>query len=144
MGLSVAPVTDWRLYDTIYTERFMSTPQRNAVGYREGAPLTFADRLSDNQRLLLVHGDLDDNVHYQNVVQMADAFQSANKQFDMMIYPGRDHGIGGGITRLHLPTLLTTYVGAHLVGRSNSPAVHRPPVTSAVRSRRLPQRTPLC
>ena len=117
MGLSVAPVTDWRLYDTIYTERFMSTPQRNAVGYREGAPLTFADRLSDNQRLLLVHGDLDDNVHYQNVVQMADAFQSANKQFDMMIYPGRDHGIGGGITRLHLHTLLTNYVSDHLVGR---------------------------
>lgn len=114
LGISVAPVTDWRFYDTIYTERFMSTPQKNAIGYTEGAPIHYAERLSDNQNLLIIHGDLDDNVHYQNAVQMIDALQSANKQFDMMIYPGRDHGIGGGVTRLHLHQLMTDYLADHL------------------------------
>lgn len=114
MGMSVAPVTDWRFYDTIYTERYMSTPQKNAIGYREGAPITYADRLSENQKLLIVHGDLDDNVHYQNAVQMIDALQDANKQFDLMIYPGRDHGIGGGVTRLHLHRLMTNYIEGNL------------------------------
>ncbi len=114
LGMSVAPVTDWRFYDTIYTERFMSTPQKNAVGYSEGAPINYADRMSDNQNLLIVHGDLDDNVHYQNAVQMIDALQEANKQFDLMIYPGRDHGIAGGVTRLHLHTLMTDYVADNL------------------------------
>ncbi len=116
MGMSVAPVTDWRFYDTIYTERYMSTPQRNAAGYDAGAPIRLAANLADNQDLLLVHGDLDDNVHFQNTVQMADALQAAGKQFDLMVYPGRNHGIGGGNTRLHLFTLLTDYVRDNLVG----------------------------
>ena len=114
LGVSVAPVASWRQYDTIYTERYMSTPQRNEQGYRNSAPVTWADRLGDNQDLLIVHGDLDDNVHFQNTVQMADALQQAGKQFDLMIYPGRNHGISGGMTRLHLYTLITGYIADNL------------------------------
>jgi dipeptidyl-peptidase 4 len=114
LGMSVAPVTDWRFYDTIYTERYMSTPGANAVGYQEGSAIRLADRLSGNQRLLIVHGDLDDNVHYQNAVQMIDALQREGKQFDMMMYPGRDHGIAGGDTRLHLHRLMTNYIERNL------------------------------
>ncbi len=114
LGVSVAPVTSWRQYDTIYTERYMSTPQRNEEGYRNSAPVTWADRLRDNQDLLIVHGDLDDNVHFQNTVQMADALQQAGKQFDLMMYPGRNHGIYGGMTRLHLYTLVTGYIADNL------------------------------
>ena len=109
-GASVAPVTDWRQYDTIYTERYMSTPQKNESGYVNGAPLTYADRLKTHQRLLLVHGDFDDNVHFQNAAQMANAFQAENKQFDFMMYPGRNHGIFGGKTRLHLFTMMTQFI----------------------------------
>ncbi len=114
VGISVAPVTDWRQYDTIYTERYMSTPHKNADGYRRGSPITYADRLRDDQNLLIIHGDLDDNVHFQNAVQMIEALQRANKQFDMMIYPGHDHGIAGGNTRLHLFTLATNYLVENL------------------------------
>lgn len=110
LGMAVAPVTDWRLYDTIYTERYMSTPQKNEKGYREGSPIHYAHRLRDEQNLLIVHGDYDDNVHFQNTVQMVDALQAANRQFDLMVYPGRDHAIYGGKTRLHLYTLLTNYL----------------------------------
>lgn len=117
VGVSVAPVTDWRLYDTIYTERYMSTPQNNPEGYDLGAPVKMAGNLADDQRLLLIHGDFDDNVHYQNAVQMADALQAANKQFEMMVYPGRNHGIYGGQTRLHLHNLMTDFIEEHLVGR---------------------------
>ncbi len=114
LGVSVAPVTDWRLYDTIYTERYMSTPQKNEAGYKKGAPLTYADRLQDHQKLLIIHGDFDDNVHFQNTVQMVDALQRANKQFGMMMYPGRNHGIFGGSTRLNLFKKATEYIKAHL------------------------------
>ncbi len=114
LGVAVAPVSDWRLYDTIYTERFMSTPQNNAGGYDLAAPVRYADRLADNQKLLIIHGDADDNVHYQNTVQMIDALQQANKQFSMMVYPGRNHGIYGGMTRLHLYGLITEFVKNNL------------------------------
>lgn len=113
MGMSVAPVTDWRLYDTIYTERYMSTPQRNPDGYAL-SPIGLAENLDEDADLLIVHGDFDDNVHFQNAIQMADALQAAGKQFDLMVYPGRNHGIYGGTTRLHLFTLLTDYVREHL------------------------------
>ncbi|MEZ4699599.1 MAG: S9 family peptidase [Rhodothermales bacterium] len=109
-GAAVAPVTDWRLYDTIYTERFMSTPANNRDGYVVGAPVNYASRLEPHQRLLLVHGDFDDNVHFQNAAQMADALQAANKQFEFMMYPGRNHGIFGGKTRLHLHTMMTDFI----------------------------------
>lgn len=114
VGAAVAPVTDWRLYDTIYTERYMSTPQKNPRGYRKGAPIYYADRMQTDQDLLLVHGDMDDNVHFQNSVRMVDALQEANKQFEFMMYPGRDHGIYGGLTRLHLFRLLTDFVTENL------------------------------
>ncbi len=116
VGLAVAPVTSWRFYDTIYTERFMSTPQKNPEGYDADVPIDLAGRLQDDQHLLIVHGDFDDNVHYQNTVQMVDALQAEGKQFDLMVYPGRNHGIYGGQTRLHLFTLLTDYVRENLVG----------------------------
>lgn len=114
-GLSVAPVTDWRFYDTIYTERYMSTPQNNEEGYERGAPLNYADQMEETQDLIIVHGDYDDNVHFQNSVQMVDALQAANKQFEFMMYPGRNHGIYGGVTRLHLFTALTDFIEESLV-----------------------------
>ena len=117
-GVSVAPVTDWRLYDTIYTERYMAPPQRNADGYKNGAPLTYADRLREDQHLMMVHGDDDDNVHFQNSVQMVNRLQAANKQFRFMMYPTHEHGIAGGNTRLHLFTMITDMVTEHLAPAS--------------------------
>ena len=116
-GVAVAPVTSWRQYDTIYTERYLSTPQKNASGYDLGSPTTYAANLSDTQDLLIVHGDADDNVHVQNTMAMVDALQAANKPFDMMIYPGRNHGIYGGNTRMHLFTMLTRYLAESLAGQ---------------------------
>ncbi|MEM6327506.1 MAG: S9 family peptidase [Bacteroidota bacterium] len=111
MGISIAPVTSWRQYDTIYTERYLSTPQKNPEGYDLGSPVTYADRLQDHQDLLIVHGDADDNVHPQNTYAMADALQREGKQFEMMIYPGRSHGIYEGRgTRLHLYTMMTEFI----------------------------------
>ncbi|MDT7856608.1 S9 family peptidase [Rubrivirga sp. S365] len=115
-GAAVAPVTSWRQYDTIYTERYLSTPQKNPGGYDLGSPTTYADRLAPGQDLLIVHGDADDNVHVQNSYAMVDALQAAGKQFDLMIYPGRNHGIYGGGTRLHLYTLLTDFFAESLGG----------------------------
>ena len=106
-GVSVAPVTDWRLYDTIYTERFMRTPQENPDGY-DNSPVHKADDLTGE--LLLIHGTGDDNVHFQNTVQLANALQAADKQFDLMIYPNRTHGISGGNTTVHLFTLITDWL----------------------------------
>jgi dipeptidyl-peptidase-4 len=114
LGVSVAPVSDWRQYDTIYTERYMSTPQKNEEGYDLGAPIKYVDRMSDEQMLLLVHGDADDNVHVQNSIQMVDALQAANKQFRFMVYPGRNHGIHGGTTSLHLFTMITEFIVENL------------------------------
>lgn len=115
VSMAVAPVTDWRQYDTIYTERYMRTPQENAAGYTAGAPVALAANFDDaRQRMLIVHGDLDDNVHFQNAIQLADALQRANKQFDFAVYPGRDHGIGGGRIRLHLHRFMTEYLRTHL------------------------------
>ena len=113
-GVAVAPVTSWRQYDTIYTERYLSTPQKNASGYDLGSPTTYAANLADSQDLLIVHGDADDNVHVQNTMAMVDALQAENKQFDLMIYPGRNHGIYGGNTRMHLFTMLTRYLAESL------------------------------
>lgn len=114
-GMAVAPVTSWRQYDTIYTERYLSTPQKNPEGYDLGSPVTYAENLRDDQALLMIHGDADDNVHPQNTYAMADALQAAGKQFEMMIYPGRSHGIYEGRgTRYHLFTLLTDFVRENL------------------------------
>lgn len=113
-GIAVAPVTTWRHYDTIYTERYLSTPQKNPEGYDLGSPVTYAENLRPEQDLLLIHGDFDDNVHVQNTILMADALIGANKQFEMMIYPGRNHGIYGGTTRLHLFSLMTDFLARSL------------------------------
>ena len=115
-GVAVAPVTKWRTYDTIYTERYLSTPQLNPQGYDAGSPTTYAANLRDDQHLLIVHGDADDNVHVQNTMAMVDALQAANKPFEMMLYPGRNHGIYGGRTRMHLYTMLTRHFARTLAG----------------------------
>lgn len=99
-GIAVAPVTHFKFYDTVYTERFMRTPKENADGYNNYAPLMLADSLQG--RLLLCHGTADDNVHYQNTVDYAEALVQAGKQFEMQIYRNRNHSIYGGNTRLHL------------------------------------------
>jgi len=108
-GMSVAPVADQRYYDTIYQERYMGLPKDNALGYKNGSPITFAENLKGN--LLLVHGTGDDNVHYQNAEALINTLVKANKPFTMMSYPNRSHGINEGRnTSLHLYELLTRYL----------------------------------
>jgi dipeptidyl-peptidase-4 len=106
-GVAVAPVTDFRLYDTIWTERYMGLPNDNKAGYDAASILTYADKLKG--KLLMVHGMADDNVHLQNTVQLQNAFQAANQQFEVMYYHGRNHRISGGNTQLHLFTMITNY-----------------------------------
>ena len=112
MGISVAPVTDWKFYDSIYTERYMRTPKENPDGYKESAPLNYADRLKG--KYLLIHGTADDNVHFQNSAEWLLALQKANKQFDFMAYPNKNHGISGGVTRLNLYTKMSNYIWGNL------------------------------
>ncbi len=107
-ALAVAPVTDWRLYDTIYTERYMRTPEDNPAGYAESAALSYADSLRGS--FLLVHGTGDDNVHFQNSVRLVERLEAANKQFDMRIYPNKTHAIAGGTTSENLYGLFTTWL----------------------------------
>jgi dipeptidyl-peptidase-4 len=112
-GMSVAPVPDERLYDTIYQERYMGLPDENAADYREGSPLTYAGKLEGN--LLVVHGSGDDNVHYQGTERLVNALVSANRPFTMMVYPNRTHCIcEGDQTTLHLFSLLTRYLEQNL------------------------------
>lgn len=108
MAIAVAPVSSWRFYDTIYTERYMQTPQENPSGYDENSPITYVDNLKGDY--LLVHGGADDNVHLQNTMRMVEALIQANKQFDWAIYPDKNHGIYGGNTRLHLFTRMTKFI----------------------------------
>ena len=111
MAIAVAPVTNWRYYDTVYTERFMRTPQENPNGYDRNSPITYAGQFDDERnKFLLIHGTADDNVHVQNAMDLASALIEANKQFDMMIYPDKNHGIYGGKTRIQLYTLMTNYI----------------------------------
>lgn len=108
MGMAVAPVTHWKFYDTIYTERFMQTPEMNPEGYKKGAPLNKVEKIKGNY--LLVHGTGDDNVHFQNSVEMINELVEHNIQFETMYYPDRNHGIYGGNTRRHLYKMLTDFV----------------------------------
>jgi dipeptidyl-peptidase-4 len=112
MGIAIAPVTNWRYYDNIYTERFMRTPQENAKGYDENSPIHYVEKLKG--KYLLIHGSGDDNVHYQNTMEMINALVKADKQFDLFIYPNRNHGIYGGNTRNHLFKKLFEYTLNHL------------------------------
>ncbi len=107
-GIAVAPVTNWRFYDTIYTERYLSTPQENPAGYDENSPINFVDMLKG--KYLLIHGSADDNVHLQNTMEMSRALIKANKQFEQFIYPDKNHGISGGTTRLNLFTRMTDFI----------------------------------
>jgi dipeptidyl-peptidase-4 len=113
-GISVAPVTHWKLYDTIYTERYMRTPSENPEGYRKGAPLEHAAKLDAD--LFLVHGTGDDNVHPQNTVRMVQALEEANKQFRMRIYPNERHGIEDAADRVNLFEGMTGFLQETLGG----------------------------
>jgi dipeptidyl-peptidase-4 len=108
MAIAVAPVTNWRFYDSVYTERYMQTPQENASGYDENSPINHVSKLKGS--FLLVHGSADDNVHLQNSMLMIEALVQANKQFDWAIYPDKNHGIYGGATRLQLYTKMTNFI----------------------------------
>ncbi|MCC8360900.1 S9 family peptidase [Salinimicrobium sediminilitoris] len=112
MAIAVAPVTSWRFYDSIYTERYMTTPQENPSGYDENSPINHVEKLKGDY--LLIHGTGDDNVHVQNTMRMIEALVQANKQFDWAIYPDKNHGIYGGNTRLHLYTLMTNFIEENL------------------------------
>lgn len=111
-AIAVAPVTSWRFYDTIYTERFMQTPEMNPDGYYKGSPLNYAEQIEGDY--LLVHGTGDDNVHFQNSVEMVNRLVEAGVQFETMFYPNRNHGIYGGNTREHLYKLLNDFIIEHL------------------------------
>jgi dipeptidyl-peptidase-4 len=108
MAIAVAPVTNWRFYDSIYTERYLQTPQENASGYDDNSPINFVSKLKGN--FLLIHGSADDNVHVQNSMQMIEALIQANKQFDWAIYPDKNHGIYGGKTRIQLFNKMTNFI----------------------------------
>ncbi|MGB0838317.1 MAG: S9 family peptidase [Flavobacteriaceae bacterium] len=113
MAIAVAPVTSWRYYDSVYTERYMRTPQENPSGYDENSPIFHAAKLTG--KYLLIHGTGDDNVHVQNTMQMINALVKENKQFDLMIYPDRAHGIyRGQNTRLQLYQKMTNFIESNL------------------------------
>jgi dipeptidyl-peptidase 4 len=107
-GVAVAPVVNWRFYDTIYTERFMRTPQENPNGYDDNSPVNHAGELKG--KLLLIHGTADDNVHLQNSMEMAEKLIKENKQFEMFLYPDKNHSISGGNTRFHLYSMITEFI----------------------------------
>jgi dipeptidyl-peptidase 4 len=112
MAIAVAPVTNWRFYDSVYTERYMQTPQENASGYDQNSPINHVDKLKG--KFLLIHGSGDDNVHVQNSMQMMEALIQANKQFDSQIYPDKNHGIYGGKTRIQLYNKMTNFIKENL------------------------------
>jgi dipeptidyl-peptidase-4 len=112
MAIAVAPVTNWRFYDSIYTERYMQTPQENASGYDDNSPINHVDKLKG--KFLLIHGSADDNVHVQNSMQMMEALIQANKPFDSQIYPDKNHGIYGGKTRIQLFHKMTNFIKENL------------------------------
>ena len=111
-GVAVAAPTDWRFYDSVYTERFMRTPKENMEGYNASSAILRADKL--NGELLLIHGTADDNVHLRNASEYSEALVQADKQFDMHIYTNRNHGIRGGNTTKHLLTRVSNFFIEHL------------------------------
>lgn len=111
-NIAVAPVTNWRYYDNIYTERFMRTPQENAQGYDDNSPVNFVKQIKG--KYLLIHGTADDNVHFQNSMEMNKALINANIPFEFMAYPNKAHGISGGNTRLHLFSKMLEFIKRNL------------------------------
>ncbi len=108
MAIAVAPVTNWRYYDTIYTERYMRTPQENGDGYDMNSPINHVDKIKG--KFLLVHGTADDNVHFQNTTELINSLVDANVDFDLAVYPNKNHGIYGGNTRNHLYEKMTNFI----------------------------------
>ncbi|MDY6801864.1 MAG: alpha/beta fold hydrolase [Bacteroidota bacterium] len=108
MAIAVAPVTSWRYYDSIYTELYMGLPQDNPNGYDDNSPLNHADKLKG--KYLLIHGTADDNVHFQNAIELSEKLVQENKQFEMQFYMDKDHGIYGGNTSYHLYTRMTNFI----------------------------------
>jgi len=107
-AVAVAPVTHWKFYDSIYSERYMQTPQLNPQGYEDGAPVNYAEELKG--KLLIIHGTADDNVHFQNSVELVNKLIENNKPVDVMYYPEKDHSIYGGMTRIHLFEKITNFI----------------------------------
>ena len=107
-AIAVAPVTNWRFYDSVYTERYMRTPQENPSGYDNNSPISFVEKLKGN--FLLIHGTADDNVHFQNSIMLSEALIQANKTFDQAYYPNKNHSINGGNTSLHLRTKMSEFI----------------------------------
>lgn len=112
MAIAVAPVTNWRFYDSIYTERYMGLPKDNAKGYDEYSPVNNMDKMKG--KLLLIHGTGDDNVHFQNSVELVNVLVDKNKQYEFYMYPDRNHSIRGGNTSLHLYTKMTNFIQTNL------------------------------
>jgi len=111
-GISVAPVTNWRYYDNIYTERYMGLPKDNATGYDDNSPVNHVKKIKSN--FLLVHGTADDNVHFQNSMMLVNSLVNANKQFEQFFYPNKNHSIYGGVTRYHLYNKMTKFILEYL------------------------------
>ena len=107
-AIAVAPVTNWRFYDNIYTERFMRTPHENGLNYDVNSPINHVDKIKGD--FLLIHGTADDNVHFQNSMEMVNSLVKSNKEFDFFAYPNKNHGIYGGYTRLHLYNKMTNFL----------------------------------
>jgi dipeptidyl-peptidase-4 len=107
-GIAVAPVTNWRYYDSVYTERFLRTPQENPDGYDKNSPTEYANLLKG--KFLLIHGTADDNVHFQNSMEFSEALIQNKKQFEFMAYPDKNHGIYGGQTRPQLYQKMTDFI----------------------------------
>ena len=112
MAIAVAPVTNWRFYDNVYTERYMGLPADNGDGYDADSPLSHVDGLEG--KYLLIHGTGDDNVHVQNSMRMVEALVQADKDFEWFAYPDRNHGIYGGNTRMHLYRMMTRFIAENL------------------------------
>ena len=108
----MAPVTNWRYYDSIYTERYMGLPKDHADGYDDNSPINHVEKLRG--KYMLVHGLADDNVHFQNSAEMFSALVKANKKFEFLAYPDKNHGIYGGTTRMHLFESMTDFVVENL------------------------------
>ncbi len=111
-GVAIAPVTDWKFYDTVYTERFMRTPQQNDMGYENASAIKLANKLQGN--LLIIHGSADDNVHFQNTMEYTNALINAGKQFDMFVMPDRDHSMTGALNRTYLYNKVINYFNRNM------------------------------
>jgi dipeptidyl-peptidase-4 len=112
LGIAGGTVADWANYDSIYTERYMLTPEHNPEGYKAGSPLAAAANLSG--KLLLIHGAIDDNVHLANTIQLVYAFEKAGKQFDLMLYPKSRHGVTDPLLVRHMRQMMTDFILANL------------------------------